>query len=140
MYKNYFIKNEPQPEFKKEFISLWDGWLGKKNLDKLDEVSEAEWSKFNTMILAISSKYKVGKVDFETQTIEFPTIISETFSDYETSMNKESSEFSSYIIPELECMISEEWDYTYIIWYKNSSSLKLITPFARASGLYNFSD
>lgn len=140
MYDDYFLEYEPRTKFKKEFVSLWDGWLGDKNYSKLDEVTEAEWAKFNSFILLISEKHRVGVANFEMKSIEFPLNISETFSDYEGSMSKSSSEFSTYIIPDLNCMISEEWDYTYIIWHQSSNSLKTIIPLVQASGLYNFSD
>ena len=55
------------------------------------------------------------------------------------SMNKTTDKFSIYVIPELECIISEDWDYTYIIWYTNKTVIEKLQPFIEKSGLYHFS-
>lgn len=55
-------------------------------------------------------------------------------------MKKDSSLFSKYIIPELECVITEEWDYTYIIWHKNNGAVEALIPYILDSKLLHFSD
>jgi len=54
-------------------------------------------------------------------------------------MTKTSNEFSVYLIPELECILSEDWDYTFIIWYTNKKVIIKLQSFIEKSGLYHFS-
>jgi hypothetical protein len=42
MYQSYFEDWEVKADFTKEFVSLWDGWLGDESY-KLDLVTESEW-------------------------------------------------------------------------------------------------
>ena len=57
MYRDYFNDFwEIKPEFSKEFVSLWSGWLGEESLYKLDDVTENEWERFNTFIKLLSKK------------------------------------------------------------------------------------
>ncbi|MDN3685571.1 hypothetical protein QW180_26455 [Vibrio sinaloensis] len=58
MYHHCFEGWEVKPEFAKEFISLWSGWLGEENYHKLDEVTENEWQRFNKLIELIGKDYK----------------------------------------------------------------------------------
>ena len=58
----------------------------------------------------------------------------------EESMNKESSEFTKLVVPDLGCVISEEWDYTYIIWHKNNGAVDALAPYIKAVGLEHFHD
>jgi len=63
MYIEYIQERELRPEFKKKFISLFNGWLGKDNLHKLDEVTENGWQCFNTLLELISKNYSVAIAD-----------------------------------------------------------------------------
>ena len=54
MYDDYFTSDgEVRPEFRKEFVSIFSGWLGTANLHKLDEVTEEQWSRFNDLLKAL---------------------------------------------------------------------------------------
>ena len=55
-------------------------------------------------------------------------------------MRKDSSQFSKFAIPDLQCVISEEWDYTYIIWHKNDGTVDVLKPYILNSKLHHFSD
>lgn len=55
-------------------------------------------------------------------------------------MRKDASLFSKFIIPDLHCVITEEWDYTYIIWHKNDGAVDALMPYILNSRLYHFSD
>ena len=55
-------------------------------------------------------------------------------------MNKDASSFSKYIIPDLECVITEEWDYTYILWHKKNGAVEALNPYIIKSGLKRFAD
>ncbi|KZM41041.1 hypothetical protein OA92_15885 [Marinomonas sp. SBI22] len=140
MFSDYFEEWEVKPEYSKEFISLWSGWLGKENYHKLDEVTENEWGRFNSFLKSISKKYSIEKVDFEAQSITKVDNIETLLSSYSESMNKDSSMFTNIVLPELECVISEEWDYTYIIWHKKNGAVEALSPLIESDGLKHFHD
>lgn len=129
MYNKYFeYYFEIKPEFNKEIISLWQGWLGKESSYQLDEVTEMEWTKFNSLIRLISERYQLYLANWETEDLIKIDVIESTLSNYKDSMNKPSSEFSRYVIPELDCLVTEEWDYTYILWHKNNKVVDELQP------------
>ncbi|MBW8522042.1 hypothetical protein K0U91_06100 [Chryseobacterium chendengshani] len=138
MFEKYFKDDEIKNEYKKKFISLWPGWLGKENDHLLDEVTEADWSKFNSLIKIIFKHYRLQVVDFKKRRLINVKNIEDLLCDYEDSGNKNSNEFSIYIIPELDCVLSEDWDYTFILWYKGENAIKSLRPFIEKSGLFDF--
>ncbi len=138
MYHQYFSEGEVKPEFKKEFISLWSGWLGDDNYHKLDEVTETEWSRFNHFIKSVSADYLLGLVSLEKMEVCNISDIEKTFSNYLDSMEKDSSKFTIYLCSELDCVISEDWDYTYIIWYKCEETLQKLVPYIKSANLHHF--
>jgi len=140
MFSSYFREWEVKDEFEKEFICIFDGWLGEDNLHKLDEVTEDEWSKFNTLIRLISKQYKVQLANTKLRTLVEIDNIEHHIPTFEESMNKDSEQFSKFVVPELECVISEDWDYTYILWYKNKDVVAKLAPIIEAAGLYHFHD
>ncbi len=137
-FEDYFKDLEVRQEYKKEFISLWNGWLGEKSYHKLDEVTEQDWNKFNHLIKLIADKYNILLVDFSKKKLIKIDDIEDTLSNYEDSMKKSSDEFSYYVIPQLNCIINEDWDYTYIIWYQKNIIEKL-DKMIKEVGLYHFS-
>ncbi|MCF2913274.1 hypothetical protein [Halomonas sp. Cn5-12] len=140
MFREYFEYWEVRPEYSKEFISLWKGWLGKENYHKLDEVTENEWARFNELLRRLAEVFVLEVVNCEKQSLERVSDIESVLSTCEESMNKESSEFTTLVIPDLECVISEEWDYTYIIWHKNNGAVEALAPYIKAAGLEHFHD
>ncbi len=139
MYHQYFEEWEVKPIFKKEFISLWDGWLGKDDYHKLDEVTESEWNRFNQLIELISRDYKIEIALCAKETLMPVTEVSQVLSSYEESIEKDCSQFSKFVIPELGCVISEEWDYTYILWYQSSETVEKLSPYIKRVSLKHFS-
>jgi hypothetical protein len=139
-YSKYFEDWDVKPSFRKEFVSLWSGWLGEANLHNLDEVTENEWARFNQFIRLIAKEYVVEIADCESESIRQITNIESTLANYEESMNKESTSFSKYVLPELACVVSEEWDYTYIIWHKNNGALEALSPIVKMAGLKHFNE
>lgn len=139
MYSRYFDDWQVKPEFSKEFISLWSGWLGKDSLSELDKVSESEWSKFNDFIRLISSKYQLHSVSHETEKLVKVDDIETLLSSYSESLEKDASKFSNFVIPSLDCVVTEDWDYTYILWYRQSKVIKEIEPFLEQVNLCHFS-
>ncbi len=138
VFEEYFQDFEIKSDFNKEYISLWSGWLGKENYKKLDEVTETDWNKFNILIRNISINYELHNVDLNKKTIVKIDNIEDTLSNYSDSMNKNSNEFSLYYIPELACILSEDWDYTFIIWYNNRNPIEKLKSFIDEAGLYHF--
>ncbi|NQZ08821.1 MAG: hypothetical protein HRT35_16820 [Algicola sp.] len=138
MFNQYFENEAVKSEFSKEFVSLWSGWLGKDQYHKLDEVTQSEWVRFNNLIKLLAKNCQIALVDCDSQTVTKVTDIQNTLASYEESMNKKSSLFSQYIFPELGCVFTEEWDYTYIIWHKNNGAIEALEPFITAAGLYHF--
>lgn len=119
-------------------MTLWTGWLGPENCHKLDDVTETEWEYFNTLVRLIYKRYNLQLVNHKNHSIEKIENIETTLATYEESMNKDASKFTNYFLPELDCIISEEWDYTYIIWHKNNGAVEALEPFIKKAKLYNF--
>jgi hypothetical protein len=140
MFSNYIEDWEVKPEYSKEFISLWPNWLGEKNLHKLDEVTKDEWARFNNLIRNCAKDFAIEIVDCDNQSITKVKDIDSVLSNYKESMNKDSSLFSKFVLPELECVISEEWDYTYIIWHKNNGAVEALSPYIKKSELKHFNE
>ena len=139
-YDVFFEHGEVRPDFSKEYISLWPDWLGEERLHLLDEVGEDEWSRFNRMLLLASEAFRMGVVNHTSGIVEFPGRIEPLLSDYRASMIKDSSQFSQFVIPDLDCVITEEWDYTYILWHRNTGALEAMMPLLSESKLHHFSD
>ena len=140
MFSTYFADWEVKPGYKKEYVSLWSDWLGKENYDKLDEVTEKDWGRFNNWIRLLSEKFAIELVNCENESLQEITDIESVLSNYEESMNKDASLFLKIVLPELGCIISEEWDYTYIIWHKENGAVKTLAPYIQEAGLKNFHD
>lgn len=135
-FKDYCVKEE----FSKEFITLWNGWLGKKNLHKLNEVTQAEWQRFNDLLLELFNRYELFSVNINENICSKVKNPEEIIDSYKVSLNKPYTQFTKIIIPELDAVYSEEWDYTWILWYKNKRALEAFEPLIRKCKLYNFSD
>jgi hypothetical protein len=140
MFSDYFEEWEIKPEYSKEFVSLWSGWLGAENYHKLDEVTEGEWSRFNTLLRNIANDFELEVANFENQSLTKIVDVESVLSTYEKSMSKNSSEFINIVVPSLGCVISEEWDYTYIIWHKNNGAVDALAPYIEAARLEHFHD
>jgi len=140
MFNNYFKDFDVKPEYSKEYVSLWPTWLGKENLHQLDNVSEKEWSRFNNWIRSLVNSFLVEVADCQKQTLTKITDIETVLSNYSDSMNKDSSSFIRLVLPELGCVISEEWDYTYIIWHKKNGAVEKLSPLIKNSRLEHFND
>ncbi len=138
MYHQYFKDWEVKPEFKKEFVSLWPGWLGSENLHKLDEVTENEWQRFNQLLVLLSNDFKIEYVNNKKRKTIPISNISSVLSSYKESMNKDATKFSQFIIPELGCVITEEWDYTYIIWHSSNGAVEKLSPYISSVKLCHF--
>ena len=139
MFNLYFDGWDVRPKFKTEYITLWPTCLGKDNYHMFDEVTEEEWSRFNSLMKFVSKDYKIGLADCGAGEVTFPKEVEATFSNYKDSMNKDASLFSQYILPELECVISEDWDYTYILWHKDNGAVQALIPYISKANLKHFS-
>jgi hypothetical protein len=140
MFDEYFEGWEVKPEYSKEFVSLWKGWLGQEKCHKLDEVTEREWARLNDLLRRLAYDFSLETANCEKQTLSKVNDIESVLSSYEESLNKEESEFTKLVIPELKCVISEEWDYTYIILHKDNGAREALLPYIKAANLESFHD
>ncbi|MER2493358.1 hypothetical protein [Catenovulum sediminis] len=140
MFSDYFEDWEVKPKYSKEYVSLWKGWLGQENYHKLDEVTESEWARFNEFLRSLAKTFSLELANCENQSLTKIGDIETLITTYDESMEKESSKFIKIVIPDLECVVSEEWDYTYIIWHKNNGAVEALAPYIKASGLEHFHD
>ena len=138
MLDQYFDDWEIRGGFKEEFISLWPGWLGPEQYHKLDEVTESEWQRFNDLLTLIAERYDVLVADLELRELKNVRGASEIRQSYEAAMNKDASQFLRFVIPELGCVLAEEWDYTYILWHKDGSAVAELAPLVTKAGLHHF--
>lgn len=139
-YDTFFENGEVRADFRKEYISLWTGWLGKDRLHLLDEVRDEEWSRFNRWLRAVFHAFGMGVVNREAETIEFPAEVEPLLSEHADAMQKDASQFSQFVIPALDCVITEEWDYTYILWHRDTGALEALKPLLLDANLHHFSD
>ena len=140
MFNRYFLESEVRPAFVKEFISLWSGWLGAENVHKLDEVKEYEWARFNELLRSLAKDFVLEVANEQSQTLTKVNDIELVLSSYEESMNKSASAFTKLVVPALGCVISEDWDYTYIIWHQDNGAVQALAPYISAVGLKHFPD
>ena len=140
MLSKYYEDWEVKPEFEKEFISLWPGWLGMENYHKLDKVTEEEWRKFNIFIRLLNEKFDIYEVNLDKKSCETIRDIETVLPGYEEDLEREYGQFTKLIIPELEAVLTEEWDYTYILWHKDNGAKESIAPLVNEAGLYQFYD
>ena len=82
----------------------------------------------------------MGVVNRAAETVDFPIQLDPILDDYQTSMQKDGSHFFWFVIPALDCVLTEEWDYTYILWHRNVSALDAIKPLLDQAKLKHFSD
>ncbi|WP_262150226.1 hypothetical protein [Chryseobacterium foetidum] len=137
-FSDYFKDYDVKDGFKKEFISLWTGWLGKENYHILDDILEKDWIKFNHLIINISKHYEILVADLDKSKLIKIDYIEKTLSSYKEYLNKPCTQFSIYVIPELICVLEEHWDYTYILWYKNYEIVEKLSFIIEESGLFHF--
>ena len=140
MIDKYFEDYEVREEFSKEFITLWDGWLTRKNFHKLNEVTQAEWQRFNELLKELFKQFEIYKVNLNDNITQKVEKVEEIIDSYEVSMNKGEFTFTKLIIPELEAVYTEGWDYTWILWHKNNSAVESFKPLVTKSKLFSFND
>lgn len=140
IYEVFFEHGEVRPFFRKEYISLWPGWLGEERHHLLDEVSEQEWQRFNQLLTRAFGAFRMGVVNHAAETVAFPARVEPFLSNYREAMRKDASQFSQFVIPALDCVITEEWDYTYILWYRGAEALEAIKPLLAEAKLQHFAD
>lgn len=138
MYDRYFQDEEIRPEFEKEFVSIFDGWLGEKNYHRLDEVTDPEWERFNDLLRRLHRTYRLHIVDLEAGTsAELPSI-ERVLTSHDEAGNKQSSEFTRILIPDLDAAYTEEWDYTWILWHRRNGAVEALSPLIKSAGLFHW--
>jgi len=140
MLKTYFNDWDVRPEFNKEFVSIFAGWLGKENLYKLDDVTESEWSRFNSLLQLLHQNHGLYIAELSSNTCAKIEDIKTILSSYKESINKPSDQFTKIILPELNAVFTEEWDYTWILWTKNRGAVETLSPLIKDVGLFHWHD
>ena len=140
MSSEYFDDLEVKKEFSQEFISLWSCWLGRDECYKLDEVSEAEWERLNQLVRLLHSEYEMYAVNLENETINKLEDLDKYLPTYAEDMDRGQMNFTTIIIPSLNAVLAETWDYTYILYHKNNGTVESLKPLIKKSNLYSFSD
>ena len=139
MYSYFCNDWEVKSTFQQEYVTLWPSFLGLGKLHLLDEVTEFEWGRFNYLLKLIFKEYKIQKVNHFTESLLDVEDINSVLSLYKDSMNKDASKFSQFVLPELNCIITEEWDFTYIVWHENNGAVNALSTFISQADLYHFS-
>ena len=140
MFETYYRDGSVTPDFSKEFVSIFDGWLGTENMDQLDQVTDNEWSRFNTFLGLLMQSYDLYLADRDTGRISPVKDIEEIMTNHAASQGKQASQFTHIVIPELGAVYAEDWDYTSILWHKNKGAVDALEPLIRQAGLFNWSD
>ncbi|WP_334061021.1 hypothetical protein [Alteromonas sp. S005] len=140
MISEYFDNWEVKEEFSQEFISLWDGWLGQNECYKLDEVTEYEWERFNQLIKLLHTEYEMYAVNLESGTIYKLENLDKYLPTYEEDMDGGQINFTTIIIPSLNAVLAETWDFTYILYHKNNGAVETLKPLIKKSNLFSFSN
>jgi len=136
----FFQDLEIKPKFKKEFISIFKGWLGHENLHQLDEVTEVEWARFNAYLRLLHQHYRLCIADLETMSCTDINDIEATIMNHKDSLNKDSSQFTKITIPKLHAVLTEEWDFTWILWHVNNGAVEALSPLIEQADLFHWRD
>jgi len=140
MLKTYFNDWNVRPEFNQEFVSIFEGWLGKENLHKLGEVTESEWARFNSLLQLLHQNHGLYIADLVSNSCTKIEVIKPILSNYKESINKSSDQFTKIILPELNAVFTEEWDYTWVLWVKNRAAVETLSPLIKDVGLFHWHD
>ena len=141
MFETFFQDWAVKPGFDKEFVSIFDGWLGMENYHKLDDVTQVEWSRFNCFLRLLNQNYRLYIVDLESSVCTaIDDIESILKSSYKESMNDEYDQFTKIVVPGLDAVYTEEWDYTWIVWHKNNGAVEALSPLIERAGLFHWHD
>jgi len=140
MIDTFFLDWNIRPDFDKEYVSIFEGWLGEENLHQLDEVTEGEWSKFNNLLRLLDQKYRLHIADLESRVCREVDDIDSILENYAENMDKESVQFTRIVIPELNAVYTEDWDYTWILWHKNNGAVEAFSPLIKRAGLNHWQD
>ena len=135
---DYFDDWEVKEEFSQQYISLWDGWLGKNEYYKLNEVSKSEWERFNNLIKQLHANFELYAVNLKRQEVTKLIDLDNYLPTLEEDLNREQLEFTTIIVPALKAVLAETWDYTYIIYHTGSEAVKALAPFINANELFCF--
>jgi len=138
MYSKYCREWEIKDTFFPEYICIFNGWVEEKYSYLMDEVTTKEWERFDSLVRLLAKDYKLYLINHNKKTCSLITNIENIIVSYEISMNKDATQFTEIIIPELNAVLSESWDYTYILWHKKNGAKEKVNPLVTNSKLYQF--
>ena len=132
-------EDDDQFPLSKVAISVFDRWLGKKNLHLLDCKDDAERQDRNRRMLALwMAIYDSYDVLCRTKTDDFEPTRDRT--EYETACaydgDRPSNEFQCILIPERSAIYYENWDDTNVLWYMDRKDIVPIIELAETCGLH----
>ena len=127
-------------EFNKEYVSLFDGWLGADNLHRIDQVREEDWLRFNRLLRLLDQDFTLFSIDQFSGSLQPVMQIEDILCSHAASQDKDSSQFTRLVISELEAIYTEDWDYTWILWHQDQGAVEVLTPLIQQAGLFHWSD
>ena len=107
-------------------------------IEKLDQVTIKSWKKFNRLVVILNSAFDLFTTDDRVRKLVPISNIHLHLSGYRDDQKKSSSDFSIFVIPELGVILEEHWDYTWLLQYRDQSSLERMASHIKAAGLYHF--
>src|SRR3546814_19095082 len=78
------------------------------------------------MLLAAFEHFRMGMVNHVAETVESPAQLEPLLNAYGEYMQKDASRFFQFAIPELDCLITEDWDFTYILWHRTTDRKSVV--------------
>ncbi|NNE24525.1 MAG: hypothetical protein HKN11_18140 [Rhizobiales bacterium] len=140
MLETFFHEGSVRPGFDKEFVSIFDGWLGQENLHRLDEVTDDQFQRINEFMRLVHQHHRLMLADIDANTLLQIEDIDAILQSHAESRDKQSSQFTKVVIPGLEAVFTEEWDYTWIVWHKNNGAVEALDPLITNAGLFHWND
>jgi hypothetical protein len=138
---------EHPSQYEYRAISIFDDWLGKDNLHKLDTATKADYDarseplkRFSELLLRDTEA--LGIAVGEPLDVSAPSIFA--FSSPEeaqryarpSTWDAESTNFFRLLLPELKAIYLESWDFTNALFLLNLSCLPRIHEVAANAGVF----
>jgi hypothetical protein len=131
-----------EPSLPRKFISIFNQWVGKENLGRLDCRDESERAERDERLLAhwaqifdCTPVYRIagGTVRRETDRGSFLDAC-------RNRPDKVSEDFAFVLLPELGAYYKEDWDDTNVVWYSDLQGVQPLFDWAHEFGLHVLDD
>ncbi|MEQ9314598.1 MAG: hypothetical protein RLN72_02035 [Henriciella sp.] len=139
--ESYFKDFEPLPHFEKTYVSLWDGWLGPERSHLLDDVTREDELKLVDFYWSLATRFEVFRIDLKVGTVaRFGGPDRRSLAADVINGSRTHAQFFKLIVPALDCLVTEEWDYTAIIWHRSETAPAQLLDMVESAGLKHFTD